>query len=207
MARRRPDRDSHWRRSPTQLPPRVVLSYTQIAREAAITWRRRRRLPATLADCPTTRPCPYVTCRYHLAYEVTGNGSIQQTWPGRDIDDIPGTCALDYCSRGGMTIDEIGAIMNVSYERVRQIEVQALAKIRAALGVDYEQPKLRQGRGERWTPQEDDLLRRLYRRHGNDYRAIAAEWPARGRSVKAVETRVGKLGLRYDRETDPRQDR
>jgi len=41
------------------------------------------------------------------------------------------TCALDLAEGDGATLDEIGAAQNVSRERVRQIEVKAIAHLRA----------------------------------------------------------------------------
>jgi hypothetical protein len=41
------------------------------------------------------------------------------------------TCALDIADRGGTTLEEVGAIMNLTRERIRQVEVKALAKLDA----------------------------------------------------------------------------
>jgi len=40
------------------------------------------------------------------------------------------TCALDVADRGGITLEEVGAILNLTRERIRQVEVRGLAKIR-----------------------------------------------------------------------------
>ena len=39
------------------------------------------------------------------------------------------TCALDVADRGGTTLEEVGAIMNLTRERIRQVEVKGLAKL------------------------------------------------------------------------------
>jgi hypothetical protein len=44
-----------------------------------------------------------------------------------------GECVLDQTMRGGMTLDEIGDVMGISRERVRQIEESAKAKVLAAI--------------------------------------------------------------------------
>jgi hypothetical protein len=44
---------------------------------------------------------------------------------------MPETCALDLAERGGMTLDQVGALLNMTRERARQIENAALAKMRA----------------------------------------------------------------------------
>ncbi len=41
------------------------------------------------------------------------------------------TCALDVSDRGGTTLEEVGAIMNLTRERIRQVEVKGLAKLEA----------------------------------------------------------------------------
>jgi DNA-directed RNA polymerase sigma subunit (sigma70/sigma32) len=39
------------------------------------------------------------------------------------------TCALDIAERGGVTLEEVGAIMNLTRERIRQVEVSGLEKL------------------------------------------------------------------------------
>jgi DNA-directed RNA polymerase sigma subunit (sigma70/sigma32) len=41
------------------------------------------------------------------------------------------TCALDVADRGGITLEEVGAIMNLTRERIRQVETRGLLKLRA----------------------------------------------------------------------------
>jgi DNA-directed RNA polymerase sigma subunit (sigma70/sigma32) len=41
------------------------------------------------------------------------------------------TCALDIADRGGITLEEVGEIMNLTRERVRQVETAGLAKLAA----------------------------------------------------------------------------
>ena len=86
----------------------------------------KRRLPATAAGCPVDRArCPYSSCRYNLALEITQRGSISFT-------EREG-CALDFADRGPATLDEIAERMNLVGERARQVEAEALRKARAAL--------------------------------------------------------------------------
>jgi DNA-directed RNA polymerase sigma subunit (sigma70/sigma32) len=40
------------------------------------------------------------------------------------------TCALDVASRGGVTLEEVGDILNLTRERIRQVEVMGLEKLR-----------------------------------------------------------------------------
>ncbi len=46
------------------------------------------------------------------------------------------TCALDVADRGGTTLEDVGAIMNLTRERIRQVEVRALAKLEALKDMD-----------------------------------------------------------------------
>ena len=91
--------------------------------------------PRTRGDCiDGPRPCPWVSCRHHLAIGVTRFGGLSITWPGLEIEAIGYTCSLDVADDGGgMLLDEIGEILNVTRERVRQIEARALAKMASGL--------------------------------------------------------------------------
>lgn len=87
--------------------------------------------PVTRADCVEgLRPCPYVGCRHNLFLEVEPSGSIRFNFPGLDFDEIPHTCALDVAEAAGATLEEVGDAINVTRERVRQIEEKAVALLR-----------------------------------------------------------------------------
>jgi hypothetical protein len=89
--------------------------------------------PATRGDCGVVRPCPYVACRHNLFLDVLPKiGSIKLNFPGLEPWEIEQSCSLDIAARGGVTLEEVGAAMNITRERVRQIETMAYAKIRAA---------------------------------------------------------------------------
>lgn len=92
--------------------------------------------PPTRAVCRTgPRPCPYVSCRHHLFVDVSEYGALKLNFPDRDVDELPATCALDVAERGGLSLEEVGALLNVTRERARQIEASALRKIlRAIMG-------------------------------------------------------------------------
>lgn len=90
--------------------------------------------PSCRAECRTLpRPCPFVSCRYHLGVDVTDTGSLKINFPDRSTSDLPSTCALDVAERGGQSLEEVGSLLNITRERARQIEVTALRKIWAAL--------------------------------------------------------------------------
>lgn len=89
--------------------------------------------PRTRAECQGhDGPCPYVSCQYHLALDVNeSNGNIKHNFPGVEVWELAETCALDVADRGGITLEEVGAIMNLTRERCRQIEDLSLARLKA----------------------------------------------------------------------------
>jgi hypothetical protein len=58
--------------------------------------------------------------------DVTDAGGICIAHPNVEPWELADSCALDIAERGGMTLEEIGSIIGVSRERVRQIEEAAL---------------------------------------------------------------------------------
>jgi hypothetical protein len=118
--------------------------------------------PRTRKECSSqSRPCPWVSCKYHLALDINpATGSIHlnagargrrtlqrldrhgnEEWLERAADtvlDMPETCALDVAERGGTTLEEIAELLGITRERARQTEVEALANLRlsAAEGAD-----------------------------------------------------------------------
>jgi len=88
--------------------------------------------PRTRAECVgSARPCPYVSCRHHLYLEVTEAGSLKLNFPHLEPDELVESCALDVAERGGATLDAVGLLINLTRERVRQIERPALLQLRA----------------------------------------------------------------------------
>jgi hypothetical protein len=94
--------------------------------------------PRTRADCvDMERPCPYVSCKYHLYIDVHPvRGSIKINFPDVEVWEMTETCALDIADRGGITLEEVGEIMNLTRERVRQVETAGLAKLQAIEDVE-----------------------------------------------------------------------
>ncbi len=88
--------------------------------------------PQTRADCVDgPRPCLFVACKHHLYLDVNPEtGSIKINFPDRDVWELEETCALDVAERGGVTLEEVGDILNLTRERVRQVEVTGLMKLK-----------------------------------------------------------------------------
>src|SRR5262252_10114606 len=89
--------------------------------------------PRSREECTGgARPCPYVSCQHHLYLDVSARtGAIKLNFPDLEVWEMNETCALDIADRGGTTLEDVGAIMNLTRERIRQVEVKALAKLEA----------------------------------------------------------------------------
>lgn len=88
--------------------------------------------PKTRGDCAAVqRPCHFLSCKFNLALEITPAGSIH----AYELEDLTESCALDVADRGGLTLEEVGSLIGVTRERVRQIEESAAKQ----LGVKLEE--------------------------------------------------------------------
>jgi hypothetical protein len=97
--------------------------------------------PTLRALCESgERPCPFVSCKYHLYLDVNPEtGSIKLNFPDVEVWEMQETCSLDVAERGGVTLEEVGEIMNLTRERIRQLEMSGLSKLHMAdadLGTD-----------------------------------------------------------------------
>jgi hypothetical protein len=106
--------------------------------------------PITRADCKEgIRPCPWASCSMRLYLDVTARGGLTLNFPDMEPDELVETCALDVADEGGATLEEVGALMNVTRERVRQIEERAksllatnrTAKALAEAGLEFAEPR------------------------------------------------------------------
>lgn len=105
--------------------------------------------PSTRDQCREgERPCPWVACKHHLYLDINPEtGSIKINFPDLEPWDLSNTCALDVAERGGITLEEVGEIMNLTRERIRQVEVRGLLKLKMGspsadeLGADLLKPR------------------------------------------------------------------
>lgn len=88
--------------------------------------------PRTRGECQDgARPCPYAACKYHLYLDVNElTGAITFNYPDKEIDEIPHTCALDLADEGGLTLMQIGDSLQLSRERIRQVENKVLIRLK-----------------------------------------------------------------------------
>ncbi|MBQ4333895.1 MAG: hypothetical protein IJC63_00860, partial [Myxococcaceae bacterium] len=92
----------------------------------------------------SARPCLFISCKHHLYLDVNPEtGSIKLNFPDKEVWELEETCALDVADKGGITLEEVGAIMNLTRERIRQVETRGLLKLREAAEeeLDPEEPK------------------------------------------------------------------
>lgn len=89
--------------------------------------------PKHRAECAQgPRPCPHVSCRHHLYLDVSPKtGAIKLNFPDLEAWELPFSCALDIAEDGGRTLEDVGEIMNLTRERIRQLELKALSKLEA----------------------------------------------------------------------------
>jgi len=94
--------------------------------------------PKDRAECKHgIRPCPFVSCKHHLYLDVNPEtGSIKLNFPHLEVWEMEETCALDVAGRGGITLEEVGEIMNLTRERIRQVEVRGLLKLKMTAAGD-----------------------------------------------------------------------
>ena len=89
--------------------------------------------PQTRGECPTAVPCPWVGCRHHLYLDIDPKtGSLKIDFPDLEPWELPETCSLDVAERArrtGMTLEEVGELMSLTPEGVRQVEARALAAL------------------------------------------------------------------------------
>jgi len=101
--------------------------------------------PRTRAACGEERPCPFVSCEYHLYLDVSRRaGAIKLNFPDLEVEDMAETCALDLAERGGepgsgqgsgLTRDVVARHLNMTREGARQMELSALAKLKGLKSV------------------------------------------------------------------------
>lgn len=93
-----------------------------------------RLRPRVRSDCiGGPRPCPWVGCKYHLYLDINPRtGSIKLNFPDIEPWEMTQSCVLDIADQGPVTLEDVGRIMNLTRERIRQLEVAASEKVRSS---------------------------------------------------------------------------
>jgi hypothetical protein len=86
--------------------------------------------PKLRSECENVqRPCPFISCRHNLFLDVDPRkGSIKFNFPDLEPSQMKESCALDIADKGGETLEAVGEVMNLTRERVRQLENNALSR-------------------------------------------------------------------------------
>ncbi len=84
--------------------------------------------PRTRAECvDSERPCPFVSCRYHLAIDVDpATGEIVAE---RELEGLTETCVLDVADRDGASLDVVGAAIGSDRTTLQKTEQRALERL------------------------------------------------------------------------------
>lgn len=103
----------------------------QFAAEPARELQTAGERPRTRNDCiEGPRPCPFVSCKHHLYLDVSpATGTIKLNFPELEVWELAESCALDVADHGAQPLERASRLMNVTRERVRQIEAVALLKL------------------------------------------------------------------------------
>jgi DNA-directed RNA polymerase sigma subunit (sigma70/sigma32) len=64
-------------------------------------------------------------------------GSIKINFPDKEVHELEESCALDVAERGGITLEEVGSLMNLTRERIRQLESLGFMKVKQAIKEDH----------------------------------------------------------------------
>ena len=95
--------------------------------------------PKTWGDCQGHEgPCPWVGRSMNLYLDVGDDGSIRYNFPDLEPHEVTYSCALveaervsggGSAERHGLTLDDLALRMNLTRERVRQLEVAIKTKL------------------------------------------------------------------------------
>lgn len=106
--------------------------------------------PRTRGDCRgAERPCPWVGCRHHIYLDINPeSGSIKINFPEIEPWELQHSCSLDVAELGGLPLNGVGPILNLTRGRIQQLEVRGLLKLKRGspsadeIGADMVRPAL-----------------------------------------------------------------
>ena len=77
-------------------------------------------------------------------------------FPDLEVWEMTETCALDVADRGGTTLEEVGVLLNLTRERIRQVERSGIDKLRTALGDEADEDLFSEDSEEESSEFEED---------------------------------------------------
>lgn len=102
--------------------------------------------PKTRGDCKNgIRPCPWVSCRFHLYLDVTAHGRLSMNFPDKEPHELEWSCSLDIADMGEHSTKKLAGMIGVkSKQAIEQAEWRALGKLaRPALSKIFRETKER----------------------------------------------------------------
>jgi hypothetical protein len=114
--------------------------------------------PRTRGDCVDgPRPCPWVSCKHHLYLEVTNDGRIRYAFPDKEPEDLEHSCALDVADEGGVPLSTVADLVNMTRERVKEIEDEVFANVLRDEFAEYNDGSLHgvERRGKSYDDEQD----------------------------------------------------
>ena len=78
--------------------------------------------PRSRADCiDGPRPCPWVSCRYHLHLDLVSRGRQDELLENPSFEWGGESCALDVAERGPLTSREIAPLIGMSQSGCKEL--------------------------------------------------------------------------------------
>lgn len=135
VRRSRRKREIRARTENTSRVPRYRLEV--IRAEAGWAWPAGVERPKTRAECVDgVRPCPFVGCKHNMYLDASdATGAIKFNFPDLAPEEMPPerSCVLDMVeSNGALTLESTGELMNMTRERVRQVEEKACLRLESS---------------------------------------------------------------------------
>ena len=110
-------------RLPLYVEPQVVVAPVQEPEDE--TYPEGVERPRTRGECENVeRPCPLVSCVHHLYWDYL------RQHPQAEVTDLTHSCTLDVADLGGITLEEVGDMLGLTRERIRQVEEIGLRKLK-----------------------------------------------------------------------------
>lgn len=114
----------------SQVERRQLLADERVLRRAGLLQRPAGEHDADCEDIDRAGPCPWIGCRLNLYAEVDDlTGALKVNFPDKEVWELTETCAIRVVrQRGALSLEEVGKLINLTQERVSQIEEGGMAK-------------------------------------------------------------------------------
>lgn len=95
--------------------------------------REQLKKPETRGECANIpRPCPFVSCRYNLYFDVTKTGHLLKNFDCEPFE-MKESCALDIADRGQTQLHKIAEALGVSRQAIEQALLRYLERYETKL--------------------------------------------------------------------------